>query len=115
MDKQCFRIGELAQILSQEGTAVEPFVIRFWERQFNIRAKRSDGGQRFYSEEDLYKFTEIKELLYVKKFTIAGAKKFFEQNGKSEAPTYRHSNNNSKLLGLLADLRKKLYRFKTII
>ena len=67
--KQRFRIGELAHNLS-----VESFVIRFWEKEFNIKAARSEGGQRFYDEKHLATLAKIKELLYEKKFTIAGAK-----------------------------------------
>jgi DNA-binding transcriptional MerR regulator len=67
--KQRLRIGELANTLN-----VESFVIRFWEKEFHIKASRSEGGQRFYDEKHLTTFTKIKELLYEKKFTIAGAK-----------------------------------------
>jgi DNA-binding transcriptional MerR regulator len=70
MQKRKFRIGEFAKTLN-----VERFVIRFWEKEFNLKTDRSHGGQRFYSEDDLATFTEIKELLYKKGFTIAGAKK----------------------------------------
>jgi len=70
MQKRKFRIGHLAQHL-----AVERFVIRFWEKEFNIKPTRSDGGQRFYDEQDLTTFQQIKELLYKRGFTIAGAKK----------------------------------------
>lgn len=70
MQKRKFRIGELAQVLE-----VERFVIRFWEKEFFIKATRSEGGQRFYNEKDLERFKQIKELLYDKGFTIAGARK----------------------------------------
>ena len=70
MQKKQFRIGELAKTLG-----VERFVIRFWEKEFRFSAHRSEGGQRFYSEKDLLKFTYIKTLLYEEGFTIAGAKK----------------------------------------
>lgn len=70
MQKRKFRIGELAQVLH-----VERFVIRFWEKEFFIKATRSEGGQRFYHEKDLERFKQIKELLYDKGFTIAGARK----------------------------------------
>lgn len=70
MQKRKFRIGEFAKTLN-----VERFVIRFWEKEFNLKTGRSHGGQRFYSEDDLATFIEIKELLYKKGFTIAGAKK----------------------------------------
>ena len=69
MQKRQFRIGEFAKHLN-----IERFVVRFWEKEFNLKTDRSLGGQRFYSEEDLDMFTKIKELLYNKGFTIAGAK-----------------------------------------
>lgn len=69
MQKRKFRIGEFAKYLN-----IERFVIRFWEKEFNLKTDRSLGGQRFYNEEDLTMFQTIKELLYQKGFTIAGAK-----------------------------------------
>lgn len=74
MQKRQFRIGELAKHL-----AVERFVIRFWEKEFGVKSHRSPGGQRFYSEQDLQKFKRIKELLYDRGFTIAGAKKMLQE------------------------------------
>lgn len=70
MDKRRFRIGDLAEELK-----VKKFVIRFWEKEFDIKSDRSEGGQRFYTSEDLQTFIRIKDLLYNKGFTIAGAKK----------------------------------------
>ena len=70
MQKRQFRIGELAKKLE-----VEKFVIRFWEKEFDLSTDRSMGGQRFYDENDLETFTKIKTLLYNQKFTISGAKK----------------------------------------
>ena len=74
MQKRQFRIGQLAKHLG-----VERFVVRFWEKEFNFSAHRSDGGQRFYEEKDLEKFKQIKKLLYEDGFTIAGAKKLLKQ------------------------------------
>ena len=68
--KQGKRIGSLAKDLG-----VEQFVIRFWEKEFGICAKRTKGGQRFYHKQDIEKFKQIKKLLYEEGFTIAGAKK----------------------------------------
>lgn len=70
MQKRLFRIGDLAQKLE-----VEKFVIRFWEKEFNVKTYRSHGGQRFYSIDDFEQFKKIKVLLYERGFTIAGAKK----------------------------------------
>lgn len=74
MQKKQFRIGELAKNLG-----VERFVIRFWEKEFNVTGARSEGGQRFYEQKDLEKFRSIKQLLYEQGFTIAGAKKQFRK------------------------------------
>lgn len=70
------RIGELANALG-----VEKFVIRFWEKEFNLQKTRSEGGQRFYTFQDLKEFKTIKTLLYEEKFTISGAKKYLEKKG----------------------------------
>jgi DNA-binding transcriptional MerR regulator len=78
MTKRTFRIGELADHLT-----LERFVIRFWEKEFGIRSKRSSGGQRYYDEKDLYKFEMIKRLLYDEGFTISGAKKCLKDATKA--------------------------------
>lgn len=70
MQKRKFRIGELADKLQ-----LERFVVRFWEKEFHLKTKRSEGSQRFYDENDLKKFESIKRLLYEEGFTIVGAKK----------------------------------------
>ncbi len=77
MQKKQFRIGQLASKLG-----VEKFVVRFWEKEFNLQTNRSEGKQRYYTEQDLKTFKSIKELLYNRGFTIAGAKKLI-QHGNS--------------------------------
>ena len=86
MQKKQFRIGELAKSLK-----VERFVIRFWEKEFNVKGSRSQGGQRFYEEKDLQKFQSIKKLLYDQGFTIAGAKKQFKKNDAQMFGSHRTS------------------------
>src|SRR5438105_2513774 len=86
MQKRKFRIGELAQKLE-----LERFVVRFWEKEFSIKTKRSQGSQHIYEEKDLKKFELIKQLLYEEGFTILGAKKklkekFASKTDKSEKP-----------------------------
>ena len=69
MNQREYRIGELAKHLN-----IEKFVIRFWEKELQLKQKRSKGGQRFYQESDFKTFLMVKDLLYNKKYTIAGAK-----------------------------------------
>lgn len=86
MQKRIFRIGELASNLE-----VEKFVVRFWEKEFGLATTRSVGGQRFYNESDLATFKLIKQLLYEKGFTIAGAKKVMAENKQKNELTVRAS------------------------
>lgn len=75
-DRLYFRIGEVSKLLG-----VEPYVVRFWESEFPILApKKSDSGQRLFRRKDVEILLEIKRLLYEKKFTIEGARKFLVEN-----------------------------------
>jgi DNA-binding transcriptional MerR regulator len=120
MERRKFRIGELARKIE-----VEQFVIRFWEKEFGIKSKRSVGGQRFYDEKDYNEFKKIKELLYIKKFTIAGAKEELKSLGMhreiSITPaTVEESNKKLKFIpGKLAeqmlDLQNKLIKLRELL
>jgi DNA-binding transcriptional MerR regulator len=70
MSKRQYRIGDLAKELK-----LKKFVLRFWEKELDLKPSRSAGGQRFYAEEDFETFKLVKSLLYDRKFTLAGAKK----------------------------------------
>ncbi|MEZ5354006.1 MAG: MerR family transcriptional regulator [Bryobacteraceae bacterium] len=77
-DKLYFRIGEAAQLVG-----VEPYVLRFWETEFpQLNPKKSGTGHRLYRRKEVELLLEVKRLLYEKKFTIEGARLYFEQNRK---------------------------------
>ncbi len=57
-------------------TAVKAHVLRYWESQFSmLRPRKSRGGVRMYRPKDVELVHEIKDLLYGRGFTIAGARK----------------------------------------
>jgi DNA-binding transcriptional MerR regulator len=73
-----FSIGEVSQL-----TQVKPYVIRYWESQFGIlRPARRDSGQRKFTQKEVDAIRRIKELLYDKRYTIAGAKRFLKQENR---------------------------------
>ena len=75
--KLYFRIGEVAGLVG-----VEPHVLRYWEREFrSIRPSKSAKGQRVYSRRDVENLMRVRELLYGRGFTIAGAKKQLREKG----------------------------------
>src|SRR3989338_5790394 len=78
-DKEFFSIGEASQI-----TQVAPYVLRYWESEFKLlRPSRRESGQRKYSRKDLESILKVKDLLYVKRFTIPGAKKFLSDEKRN--------------------------------
>lgn len=114
MQKKQFRIGTLAEELG-----LEKFVVRFWEKEFDIKSSRSSGGQRYYTLADVEKFKHIKELLYTKKFTIAGAKKALCNNPNkvvgSHKTTLESDNNLSIPKDQILCLRDALVSLKKIL
>ncbi len=69
-DKVFFRIGEVARIAD-----VKPYVLRFWESEFkSLKPAKGGSGQRRYRRSDIEQVLRIKELLWDRKFTIAGAR-----------------------------------------
>lgn len=83
-DKLYFRIGEAARLLG-----LPPYVLRYWETQFpSLAPAKSEGGQRMYRRKDLEQLLMIKHLLYERKFTIAGARRWLAEHRRKrrEAP-----------------------------
>ncbi len=73
-----FSISEVSVL-----TQVKPYVIRYWESQFGIlRPARRESGQRKFTQKEVSTILKIKDLLYDKRFTIAGAKRFLKQDGR---------------------------------
>src|SRR5213594_3742217 len=70
-EKLFFRIGEVCDI-----AGVEAYVLRFWETEFPFLApQKSKSGHRVYKKKDVELVLKVKELLYDRGFTIAGARK----------------------------------------
>ncbi len=68
--KRYFKIGEVSNI-----AGVEPYVLRFWEKEFKEIKPVRFSSQRLYRYQDIETILEIKKLLYEEGFTVAGAKK----------------------------------------
>lgn len=69
-DKLYFKIGEVAEIVG-----VPAYVLRYWETEFRaVKPQKSRTQQRVYRRRDVETLLKIKQLLYVEKFTIAGAR-----------------------------------------
>lgn len=80
-DKLFFKIGEVSRLLE-----VRPHVLRYWESEFTeIRPQKSKTNQRLYRRRDVEALVAIRHLLYERKFTIEGAKRFLAEQGAPAA------------------------------
>jgi DNA-binding transcriptional MerR regulator len=84
-DKLYFRIGEVSRL-----AGIKPYVLRFWETEFStLGPKKSGKGHRLYRRKDVELVLEIKRLLYEKRYTIEGARKYLDartREGGSKSP-----------------------------
>lgn len=75
-DRVFYRIKEVCNL-----TGLKPHVLRYWEQEFkDIKPLKSPRGQRLYKRKDLEIIFTIKKLLYEKRFTIDGAKKYMSSH-----------------------------------
>jgi DNA-binding transcriptional MerR regulator len=79
-DKLYFRIGEVSRL-----AGIKPYVLRFWESEFPaLGPKKSGTGHRLYRRKEVELVLEIKRLLYEKRYTIEGARKYLEGRPKPD-------------------------------
>jgi len=109
-DKLYFRIGEVSRL-----AGIKPYVLRFWETEFSaLGPKKSGKGHRLYRRKDVELVLEIKRLLYEKRYTIEGARKYLESRNR-EAPLKANGGKSSRSQGdlfvstpVLEEIRKEL-------
>jgi len=106
-DKLYFRIGEVSRL-----AGVPAYVLRYWETEFTgLGPKKSGKGHRLYRRKDVELVLEIKRLLYEKRYTIEGARKFLNSRAKSKMMKAAEATKQAELFGsppILADIRKQL-------
>ena len=82
-DSKLYRsISEVSDML-----AVKPHVLRYWETQFSmLRPKKNRAGNRMYRPEEVRLLLRIKDLLYDRRYTIAGARRTLLDDRKLDEP-----------------------------
>jgi DNA-binding transcriptional MerR regulator len=82
-DAKLYRpISEVADLVG-----VKQHVLRYWETQFSmLRPKKNRAGNRMYRPEEVKLLLHIKELLYARRYTIAGARRTLLDLRKETTP-----------------------------
>jgi hypothetical protein len=78
-DEQFYSIGETCGLLGAEA-----HTLRFWEKEFRdfLKPLRNARGDRLYSRKDIETLTNIRDLLTIELYTLAGARRqmYLRQN-----------------------------------
>ncbi len=96
-EKMYFRIGEVSDF-----TGIKPYVLRYWESEFDEIKPIRRKSQRLYDRGAIYTIVKIKNLLYKENFTIAGAKKKIKEEVRNK---YSGTDVNVLLHEILGELR----------
>lgn len=99
-DKLYLTIKEVSERLN-----VAPHVLRYWEKEFpQIAPVKRAGNRRFYKKRDLDALLEVRHLLYDRRFTVAGARKYL-----------RHKKQVHDPFDLLDIVRKELLEIQALL
>ncbi len=104
-DTKLYRsISEVSDMLG-----VKPHVLRYWETQFSmLRPKKNRAGNRMYRPDEVKLLIRIKELLYERKYTIAGAKRTLLDERRDDSPQVELGFETAERRMLLLEVREEL-------
>ena len=97
-------ISEVSEMLD-----VKPHVLRYWETQFSmLRPKKNRAGNRMYRPDEVRMLLRIKELLYEKRYTIAGARRTLLDERRQDEPQVELSFENADRRMILIEVKEEL-------
>lgn len=104
-DSKLYRsISEVSDLVG-----VKPHVLRYWETQFSmLRPKKNRAGNRMYRPDEVKLLMRIRELLYQRRFTIAGAKRRLLDERRDVAPAAETTSHDAERKMILSEVRTEL-------
>ena len=101
-EKLYHSISEVARI-----TRLEPYVLRFWEKEFPmLKPRKNRGGNRIYQKSDIEMVNRIKHLLYKENYTIEGARNRLKSI--KPTPEKKELKATGKVQTLIGEIRKDI-------
>ena len=88
---------------------VKAHVIRYWEKEIPlIQPEKNNYGRRMYRDKDLQIFSRLKYLLYVRRFTLEGAREqlYLELAGEHQDLRGQISSLRSELLDIFSHISR---------
>lgn len=109
-DKFYFKIGEVSQILS-----VQPYVVRFWETEFQLTPAKNRSRHRVYNRQELETLIQIRQLLYEERFTIEGARTKLKEKIKDRNRQMKLTWEDRSRKALLQKVKKDLTKIREML
>ncbi len=109
-DKFYFKIGEVSAILG-----VKPYVIRFWETEFDLAPAKNSAKHRVYRRQEVETLLEIRKLLYIERFTIEGAQKKLRERMREKSRQLDLNLPDNRYKAVLRRVKKELGRLREML
>lgn len=109
-DKFYFKIGEVSELLE-----VKPYVVRFWETEFNLTTAKNRAKHRVYKRNEVEVLLEIRQMLHVERFTIEGARLQLKDRMKEKHKQFALDLKANPTKAALRLVKKELLAIKTIL
>ncbi len=104
IEKLYYSIGEVAELFE-----VNPSLIRFWEKEFDIlKPRKNKKGNRQFAKEDLDILRMIYHLVKERGYTLQGAKDKIRQNRENIARDVEIVDTLTHLKTFLLEMKKDL-------
>ncbi len=104
VEKLYYSIGEVAEMF-----AVNPSLIRYWEKEFDIiKPKKNKKGNRFFTIDDIENFHIIYYLVKELGLTLKGAKKKLKENKEGTLQNFEVVKSLKEIKSLLLEIREEL-------
>lgn len=84
--------------------SIKPHILRYWEREFDIKPARNSAGRRIYNEAQLERLQLIKHLVCTEKLTVAGARRQLAKMSAHPTASEAPSDDRQTLLWLKKEL-----------
>ena len=97
-------ISEVADLVG-----VKQHVLRYWETQFSmLRPRKNRAGNRMYRPDEIKLLLRIRELLYERRYTIAGAKRTLLDERRESTPQVELGFDDAERRLLLHEVKTEL-------
>lgn len=110
LDKEYLSMGEVSRL-----TGLKAHTLRYWESSFKLlRPMRRASGHRKYTRRDVAAIQRLRELIYERKLTLAGARKVLREEAREGVPS-GYSGEAAEMARVLREVKKELSALSVLL